>query len=67
MTKYDGIWIGLSKHGKKFRWVDKQSSQYRNWMLYRPDGSGRCVKMITSGTWLDYLCFDTLQFICKKK
>nr|QNH72460.1 toxin candidate TRINITY_DN17816_c0_g1_i1.p1 [Isarachnanthus nocturnus] len=65
------FWNGATDKKKEgsFKWCDKTSWGYTNWLENEPNeyGEENCVEMYSSGKWNDLNCFSPgHRYICKK-
>ncbi|XP_039505327.1 macrophage mannose receptor 1-like [Pimephales promelas] len=59
------IWIGLKKTGvDKWQWSSGEPALYLNWGSGQPNGGAEECVVIKNGEWHDFLCSNSLTFIC---
>ena len=57
-------WIGLKNNGG-YKWMDGELFDFDNWHSTYPQNQ-ECVYMLTTGEWIDDVCTEAFNLICKK-
>jgi len=59
-------WIGLSKSGSDYYWLDGNPSIYRNWVDGEPNEHTECVRIVQNGRFRDFYCNrNYYRYVCK--
>ncbi|XP_006815865.2 macrophage mannose receptor 1-like [Saccoglossus kowalevskii] len=64
------VYLGLTRTGNGWKWVDESVLQYTNWAVGEPsdsNGEEDCVVMLhNQGTWNDLVCSGYKGYVCKR-
>ncbi|XP_029441549.1 C-type lectin domain family 4 member G-like isoform X3 [Rhinatrema bivittatum] len=69
-TKSHNYWIGLSRKGQDWIWVDGTPLQFSKWSEGEPNNMAKrehCAELYASGRWNDLDCSMKRPWICEKK